>query len=117
MLLAMKRLCMPLPALLLSHCAPLDEPPIHPEYARQHPEALLLSSQEQVNQNAYNQGVTQGWYDVGGRRSFDHTRHSHLYTPATEHAFRDGYQAGYHQYENGHFHPMLGRPWNGTDAR
>jgi hypothetical protein len=49
----MKRLWMLFPALLLAHCADSDEPSIHPDYARQHPEALLLKSDEPVNQTAY----------------------------------------------------------------
>jgi hypothetical protein len=114
---AMKRLWMLFPALLLAHCADSDEQSIHPEYARQHPEALLLKSEEPVNQTAYSQGLARGWSDVQSRMSEDHRRYIHLYTPATERAFRDGYAAGYHQYENGQFHPMLGRQWNGTGAR
>jgi hypothetical protein len=104
-------------ALGLASCADSDDLPIHPDYARQHPEALLLTKQEQVNQNAYNQGLARGWSDLQSRMSADHTRHGHLYIPGEERAFRDGYLAGYRQYENGQFHPMLGRQWNGTGAR
>jgi hypothetical protein len=116
-LAAMKDCWMLFFALWLAGCVDTDEMPIHPDYARQHPEALLLTKQEMVNQNAFNQGMARGWNDLQSRMSADHTRHSHLYTPVEERAFRDGYLAGYRQYENGQFHPMLGRPWNGTDAR
>lgn len=104
-------------ALSLTHCADSDVLPVHPEYAKAHPEALLLRREEPVNQSAYNQGLAQGWSDVQSRMSENHSRHAHLYTPATERAFRDGYAVGYHQYENGQFHTMLGRQWNGTEAR
>ncbi|MBK8040013.1 MAG: hypothetical protein IPK22_23205 [Verrucomicrobiaceae bacterium] len=113
----MKRFWMLFPAMILAHCADTDDLPIHPDYARQHPEALLLKSDEPVNQTAYNQGLARGWSDVQSRMSEDHSRHIHLYTPATERAFRDGYLAGYRQWENGQFHPLLGKQWNGTGAR
>jgi hypothetical protein len=113
----MKQLGLFLFLALLTQCTDSDDLSIHPDYARQHPEALLLKSEEPVNQTAYNQGLARGWSDVQSRMSEDHRRYIYLYTPATERAFRDGYAAGYHQYENGQFHPMLGRQWNGTGAR